>query len=179
VLVVVLSAPSVAAAQEQVTICHRTGSATNPWVFMTIDARLWPEYQAQGDMRAMSLAECSPPTPAPVSAVTRTQPAVTLAQPAVAQAQPAVAQNTPAPIPTPAPPTAVPTPARTVAPTPAATIEVAGAQAAGAADAQRTTPEVSSLPKGGGEPNRPLLVLGLLGLTATGLMLRRLAKGSS
>jgi len=34
-------------------------------------------------------------------------------------------------------------------------------------------------PKGGGEPNRPLLVLGLLGLTATGLTLRRLAKGSS
>ena len=52
------------AQEEQVSICHSTGSAANPWVFMTIDPRTWSEHQAHGDFRATSLADCSPPTPA-------------------------------------------------------------------------------------------------------------------
>ena len=44
--------------QQSVTICHSTGWATTPWVFMTIDEASWPEHQAHGDLRASSLAEC-------------------------------------------------------------------------------------------------------------------------
>ena len=44
--------------QQPVTICHSTGWATTPWVFMTIDEATWPEHEAHGDVRASSLAEC-------------------------------------------------------------------------------------------------------------------------
>jgi LPXTG-site transpeptidase (sortase) family protein len=44
--------------QQLVTICHRTGSDTNPWVFMTIDQGRWPEHEALGDFRASSAGEC-------------------------------------------------------------------------------------------------------------------------
>src|SRR3712207_5861655 len=44
--------------QQPVTICHSTGWATTPWVFMTIVEATWPEHEAHGDVRASSLAEC-------------------------------------------------------------------------------------------------------------------------
>ncbi len=54
-LAITLAAHHPGMAQEElVSICHSTGSAANPWVFMTIDARTWPEHQAQGDFRATS-----------------------------------------------------------------------------------------------------------------------------
>jgi len=161
--ITVAALPSQAHAQEQITICHQTGSTTAPWVFMTIDARLWPEYEAQGDRRATTLAECAE---APAATA---EPA-----PAAAQQQP-VAQSTPVPTPTVTPPTPAPTPAPTAAPTAAPTVETAGVAVAQA----EPVPEVSSLPKSGGEPDRRLLVASLLAIALVGLALRRLARSSS
>ena len=172
-LVVTLAAPLPLSSQsqEQVTICHRTGSSTAPWVLMIIDARLWPEYEAQGDKRAASLADCAQAAPAPAAPMQ----AAPGAPPASAlQQQPVAQTNTPVPTPIVALPTAVPTPAPTAAATAAPRVETAGvAVAQGAA-----TPEVSNLPKSG-EPDRPLLVLGLLAIALAGLLLRRLARGTS
>jgi len=55
--------------------------------------------------------------------------------------------------------------------TSATTAQVAGVQAT-------AEPAVSTLPRGGGEPDRPMLVLMLLVVAATGLGLRRLARAS-
>jgi hypothetical protein len=123
------------AQEEQVSICHSTGSAANPWVFMTIDPRTWPEHQAQGDFRATSLADCSPPTPAPTAPLTQAQ--------TVPQQQQPPAPSTPSPSPTSGP--------------------------------ERAS-DVSSLPKGGGDADRPLLVVALLAIAAVGVSLRRLAR---
>jgi len=165
--ITVAALPSQAHAQEQITICHQTGSTTAPWVFMTIDARLWPEYEAQGDRRATTLAECAE---APAATA---EPA-----PAAVQQQP-VAPSTPVVIPTVTPPTPVPTSAPTAAPTSAPTaaptVETAGVAVAQA----EPVPEVSSLPKSGGEPDRRLLVASLLAIALVGLALRRLARSSS
>jgi hypothetical protein len=171
-LAIVLAAglPSLAQGQEQITICHRTGSATAPWVFLTIDARVWPEYEAQGAKRASTLAECADPPPAtaePAPAVAQQQP--------VAQSTVAVAQSTPVPTPTLAPPTPVPTPAPTAAPTAAPTVETAGVAVA----QTESVAEVSSLPKSGGEPDRRLLVAGLLAIAIVGLALRQFARGAA
>ena len=179
-LAVTLAAPfSVGAqGQEQVTICHRTGSSSTPWVLMIIDARLWPEYQAQGDKRASTLADCTEPVAAPaeqasangqVPASAANAQAPPASAPAPAAAAPVALQQpltTPAPAPTLAPPTAVPTQALTVE-----TASVGAAQSV-------APPEVSNLPKSG-EPDRPLLVLGLLAVAASGLLLRRVVRGTS
>ena len=189
-LAVTMAAPfSVGAqGQEQVTICHRTGSTSTPWVLMMIDSRLWPEYEAQGDKRASSLADCTEPAAAPaeqasangqvpaeqapangqVPASAANAQAPPASAPAPAQALVALQQPlaTPAPAPTVAPPTAVPTQALTVE-----TASVGAAQST-------APPEVSNLPKSG-EPDRPLLVLGLLAVAATGLLLRRVVRGTS
>jgi hypothetical protein len=147
-------------AQEQMTICHRTGSATAPWILLVIDARLWPEYEAQGAKRAASLADCADPTPAP-------------AAPAAPPA-PVAQQSTVAPAPTaPPPPTPAPTRVPVATPTPAPTVETAGV-----AVAQEASPEVSNLPKSG-EPDRTLLVLGLTAMALLGAALGRFARGSS
>jgi len=109
------------AQEEQVSICHSTGSAANPWVFMTIDPRTWSEHQAQGDFRATSLADCSPPTPAPSGPLAQAQP--------VQQQQQPAAPSTPIPSLTSAPPSPVSTPGRSAEPvaTPAPTIEISRA----------------------------------------------------
>jgi hypothetical protein len=183
VLVAALTGPLPLSAQgqEQVTICHRTGSSTAPWVLMIIDARLWPEYQAQGDKRAASLADCADPPAVPALP----------AQAPVTQQQP-VAPSTPLPIPT----VAAPTPVLATAATPRPTVETAGVAVAPAAAAQSTppqaalgstvaqdagaesttAPDVSNLPKSG-EPDRVSLVLGLMALALAGVTLRRLTRG--
>jgi hypothetical protein len=172
---VLLTTPRPVAAQgqeQQVTICHRTGSPTTPWVFMSIDASTLAEREAQGDFRANSLADCAPPTPTPPP------PPPPTAQPVV---QPTVARQTqptppPAPPATPTPrpvPTAQPTSAAAL-PTAASPIEVAGAQPT--AIGEPPVPEVSTLPTSGGEPNRPALVLALLAVGGLGVSLRRLAR---
>ena len=185
-------APIVAQSNQQITICQATGSQANPWVFTTIDARDLPEHLARGDFRANSIGDCpgaaaaGSPTP---SAAARAAPIPAASTPVVAQAaSPAAAQqggtagkstsNAPlaqavnTPTAPPAAPTAVPSP--TAAPANATaqpTLEVAAAQA---------TPEaqVSALPKSGGEPDRPLLVLALLALIGAGAALRRLGRSS-
>jgi hypothetical protein len=166
----------------QMTICHRTGSPTNPWVFMTIDARTWPEHQAQGDIQATSLADCAPATVAPtVAPPTVTAP--TLA-PTPQPSQPAVRQQQIAPglaipeVPVSqlrgagTPTAVVPTPSTRASPTPPPTVEVAGVTA----DLALETPEISALPKSGGEPDRELLVVGLIAVAGVGMLLRRLAR---
>jgi hypothetical protein len=169
-LVLVLTMPRVIAAQsqgQQVTICHRTGSPTTPWVFMSIDASTLAEHEAQGDIRANSLADCPSPTPVPSPQPT-SQPTI---QPTVAL------QTLPTPLPPPPPATPTPRPVPTAQPTSAAalpTVEVAGAQPT--AIGQAPVPEVSTLPTSGGEPNRPALVLALLAFGGLGVSLRRLAR---
>jgi hypothetical protein len=178
-----------AAAQSQappITVCHKTGSATNPWVFMSIDPSTWPEHQAEGDVRANSLAECQqspatptaqvaaptsvptavPPTPAPTVAAPPTTQLTVVAQ-QVAPALPAVSVqqvrgeiSQSGDVAQPAQPT--PTPPRPrVAPVPTPTT---------------TNGEVSSLPKGGSEPDRTLLVLACLAAGSAGVLMRRVAR---
>jgi hypothetical protein len=172
---------------DQVTICHRTGSPSNPWVFMIIDSRTWPEHQAEGDIQATSLADCPQPTVAPAVAATvapSPSPTPQPAPPPVAVRQQSIAPGKAA-IPaapgaellgaaTPAPSTATPaTPATPTNPaTPAPTVEVAGVRAEPATDA----PDISTLPKSGGEPDRGLLVIGLLAVAAMGMAMRRVAR---
>jgi Ca2+-binding RTX toxin-like protein len=50
------------AQSNRVTICHRTGSATNPYVKITISENALPAHQAHGDFLATS-AGCEVPPP--------------------------------------------------------------------------------------------------------------------
>jgi hypothetical protein len=183
-LVLATQLPAVAQSQgDQITICHRTGSEANPWVFMTIAARDWPEFEARGDVRANSLADCAPPTPAPTAAPTNTPAPTATPQAAanplargpqvapfparVASAAELGAEGTQTPV------------ATNLAPaSPVPTVEVASASATVDASATQasTGAEVSTLPRSGGEPDRPLLVLALLGVGSAGLLLRYLAQ---
>jgi hypothetical protein len=178
--------PVAAQSEQTITICQATGSTTNPWVFTTIDARDLPEHLARGDFRATSIGECSAsqagqaaaPAPAPTASPT----------PTAAPARPAVQQQGltgGVPLPgrsasqlvggataTPPPGAAVGTANPTAAPA-----RVTGTPAVNVAGAQTTSEtEVSALPRSGGEPDRPLLALGLLGLIGLGWGLRRLAR---
>ena len=170
--------PVGAQTEQQVTICQATGSVGRPYVFTTIDASDLPEHLARGDYRAGSIAECSAapsnPTPQTAAAPSPTALATPTAAPtaaaAGAQTSPRVQQQGLGIVPVPDLPVsrvlAQATPSPTVAPVSAAT-----PQAAEAAD----EPPVSVLPKSGGEPDRPMLVLVLLALLGVGLGLRRLA----
>jgi hypothetical protein len=184
-VVLLLASGGAAAAQSQAQemfICHRTGSPTNPWVFMSIDASTWPEHEAQGDVRANSLTDCATAAAqAPAPAAQEAAPSAPAAQPAPAAtsapaAQPAPAATTaPQARPTPASPVASPAESPPqVANVQVASPEQARPQAAANPQAQaESAPPVSSLPASG-EPDHPALVLGLLMLLATGLGLRRL-----
>jgi hypothetical protein len=45
----------------KITICHKTGSKTHPWVTITISKNAWPAHQRHGD----KLGPCPPATPNP------------------------------------------------------------------------------------------------------------------
>ena len=158
--------PVAAQTEQRVTICQATGSTANPWVFTTIDARDLPEHLARGDYRANSIADCPGASAAATSAPTSgPTPAAT------ARLVPAAATSVPTGTPVPSTPilaptaTGVPTSTTTARP-----VDVAGAQAT-------PQPDVSTLPRSGGEPDRPTLVLVLLGLFAAGYGLMRLGRG--
>ena len=173
-----LTAGVAGAQSQQITVCHRTGSPTSPWVFVTVDASTWPEHQAEGDFQAASIADCT--------AATRAEQAPAVA-PQVEPAAPApAAPAAPAPAAPAAQPQTAPPPAQPAAPVvqpavPASqvqaaaparsSVETAGAQAPG-----ETEPAVSSLPPSGGEPDRYLLVVSLLSLGGIGFALRRLTQ---
>jgi hypothetical protein len=158
--------PVAAQSEQKITICQATGSTANPWVFTTIDARDLAEHVARGDYRANSIADCpraavaatSPPTVRPTPAATATLVRAVPTSAATATALPPTATLA-------ATATAAPT-SSTVAPT----VDVAGAQAT-------PQPQVSTLPSSGGEPDRPTLVLVLLGLFVAGYGLTRLNRG--
>jgi hypothetical protein len=195
--------PAVAQSNQQITICQATGSQSNPWVFTTINARDLAEHLARGDFRANSIADCpgaqAARSPTPLTAIsagqgratsppatpippTNTPEVARATTPVAAQQQgvgdanaisnPAVSQPVNTVAATQVPPTALP----------GATSDGAGATAPGSlelAGAQATPePQVSALPKSGGEPDRPLLVLILLGLICAGAGLRRLGRAS-
>jgi hypothetical protein len=164
--------PVAAQSEPRITICQATGSPATPWVFTTIDARDLPEHLARGDFRANSIADCSAggtPAATPAAAPAE-QPQRAGILPADASLSQPEATATPTPAAAPASAAATPSPTATVAPAsspPPSAVNVAGAQAT-------REPEVSTLPPGGDEPDRPLLVLILLGLFAAGFGLWRL-----
>lgn len=88
-------------AARTVTICHRTESASTPWVFMTVDEGTWPEHQAAGDIRASSLTDCIPPLQsqpavvAPAQPSGRSQPEISATAQAPSPAQPAAEAPSP------------------------------------------------------------------------------------
>jgi LPXTG-motif cell wall-anchored protein len=206
-VLIVTTAPVVAQAGQNVTICEATGSATNPWVFTTIDARDLDEHLARGDFRATSISDCPTAkvstTPPPSARLAATQPATpsptvtgkpspTAGIPRSAAATPGAtaaavqqqsvtgsvpdvsvsklagsitnAQATSQAVATPTPPGL----SERATPPASNSVSVAGAQA--------TPASVSTLPKSGGEPDRTILVLGLMLLIGAGLGLRRLAR---
>ena len=50
---------------EKVTICHRTGSQTNPWVVITVSENALPAHLAHGDMYPVPAGGCNAPPPPP------------------------------------------------------------------------------------------------------------------
>jgi hypothetical protein len=151
--------PAEAQTQATVTICEQTGSPSNPWVFTTIDARDLSEHLARGDFVANSIADCPAPTATSAPA----------APPAPTATPPPTLNPVGSPTSAPTQPTAPAAITVIVTPSPSPTIATAGAQATPA-------PDVSRLPRSGGEPDRPGLVLMLLAVGAAGFTLRGLSR---
>jgi hypothetical protein len=70
-LTVTSTPPPTGTASLRVTICHRTGSQTNPYVQITVDQSALPAHQAHGDIIPAPSGGCPAATGTPVS--TRTQ----------------------------------------------------------------------------------------------------------
>jgi hypothetical protein len=68
----------------KITICHRTGSETNPFVVITISENAWPAHQQHGDIHPVPAGGC--PTPAAPTTTTAAAVAKTAATPAGATA---------------------------------------------------------------------------------------------
>jgi hypothetical protein len=160
VLALILSVASsaAAAAQGQATmgICHRTGSETNPWVFMTINEGRWPTYQAQGAFRASSAADCQQASQQAAAAqqpqtVAGQPPAAVRAQSPAREEQEVLGRQATAP-------------AASTAP------EAASARAV---DAE---PAVSVLPSTGEPTIPPLALVLLVAVAALGFCMRQLGR---
>ena len=50
---------------DKVTICHHTGSQTNPWVVITVSENALPAHLAHGDMYPVPAGGCNAPPPPP------------------------------------------------------------------------------------------------------------------
>ena len=82
-LVIALAIPTMAKQDHKVTICHHTGSESNPTVTITVDTHAWPAHEKHGDtLGACPVVEPTPeptveptveptiePTPAPTGTI--------------------------------------------------------------------------------------------------------------
>jgi hypothetical protein len=97
-----------ASAEDRVTICHRTGSETNPYVVITIDERALPAHLEHGDIYPVPPGGCptstaSTPTGTPTEPPTYTPTGTSTSTPTntPTDTPTQTPTNTPQPTPTP------------------------------------------------------------------------------
>src|SRR5688572_15261283 len=66
-----------AAPEGKVTVCHSTGSSSNPWVQISINGNAWSAHQSHGDFIVGSGRTC-PPAGTATPTVTATPPPTTV-----------------------------------------------------------------------------------------------------